>query len=79
MIGNFNCNENPIELIYDWFKKPELIERATLLYPELFKHHNGQWYIETDILEQLAEDLEVELPADYQEQLGGIGYQLIQP
>jgi hypothetical protein len=47
------------------------------MYPELFKHHNDQWYIEVDILEQLAEDLKVELPNDYQKQLGGVGYQII--
>jgi hypothetical protein len=75
--GNFYCNKNPIDVIYVWFKTPELVERATLLYPDLFKYHNGHWYIDTDILEQLAEDLKVELPADYQEQLKGIGYQII--
>jgi hypothetical protein len=75
--GYFDCGNNPIELIYDWFDTTELIERATLLYPELFKHHNDNWYIEVDILEQLADDLKVELPADYQEQLKGIGYQII--
>jgi hypothetical protein len=75
--GDFYFYFNPIEVIYNWFKTPELIERSTLMYSELFKHYNGNWYIDVDILEQLAEDLKVQLPIDYREELTEIGYQII--
>jgi hypothetical protein len=54
-----------------------VIEKISLKYPDLFQTDGTKYGICLDVLEQIAEEMEIQLSPNYSEGLIAAGYQLV--
>jgi hypothetical protein len=75
---DFYCGGNPIMSVYNLFggifDQVKAIETINLKYPDLFQTDGINYGISCDVLEEIADELKITLPDNYQNLLVTAGY-----
>jgi len=73
---NLNCSGNPVEVIWNFFQpNKKFLDKINHIYTDLWL--GDGWTLQGDVLEQIAEELAVDLPPDWVDQIERVGYQVI--
>jgi len=74
--GDLDCDGNPVEVIWNFFKpEKRFLDKINHIYIDLWL--GDGWTLQGEVLEQIAEELEVQLPPDWIDQVKRVGYQVI--
>lgn len=74
-LDSFFCADNPISCIWNLFLDTKFIDKVNHIYTDL--QIGDGWAIQGDVLEQIAEELEIILPNDWREIIENGGYKII--
>lgn len=70
-----NCSNNPVDTIWQMINDQRFFDKINHIYTDLWL--GDGWTLQGDVLEQISEELGIELPSDWIEQVTTAGYTII--